>query len=259
MLDTSLDPRPVLQHVARRLGDFGAPLGASLARIEGLADGVALHKRGADLTEQLAGPPQVVVSGWACQMRPEPRRRRQIFGFLLPGDVIGSFWRRPEYSFWRLSTLTRLFTVSAAPLLAVDGEGRFVLPELVQAARRAEEHHHHLLINHVVRLGARDAYAGLAHLLLELHHRLDRVGLAADGAFTLPIGQRVLAQAMGFSVAHTNHTLQRMVADGLFSVEGERVRLLQPDRLAELAEFSAMEPDETLLGVARPKDLRDDA
>ena len=246
MLDSPYQSRTTLQGVAQKLCEFGAPLGASLACFEGLAHDVYVYNRGADLTDHLAGPPQGVVAGWACQMRPQAKRRRQIFGFLLPGDVIGSFWRRPEYSFWRLTALTRLSTVSAAPLMAVDAEGRFVLPELVRAARRAEDHHHHLLIDHVVRLGSRNARAGLAHLLLELHDRLARIGQAHDGVFTLPVGQRVLAQAMGISLAHTNHTLQRMVADGLFSIQGEAIRLLQPERLAELAEFKTPNPKEAM-------------
>ena len=123
------------------------------------------------------------------------------------------------------------------------------------AARRAEDHAHHLLVDHIVRLGARDAYAGLAHLLLELHTRLERVGLAIGGAFPLPIGQRILAQTLGFSVAHTNHTLQRMAADGLFVMEGDVVRLLQPDRMAALAEFAVINPETMAMGSSTIKGL----
>ncbi len=188
-------------------------------------------------------------------MRPHDSRRRQIFGFLLPGDVIGSFWRRPEYAFWRLTALTRLTSVSAEALLAINPDGRFVVPDIVRAARRAEDHAHHLLVDHIVRLGARDAYAGLAHLLLELHTRLERVGLAAGGGFTLPVGQRVLAQTLGFSVAHTNHTLQRMTADGLFMIEGDKVQLLQPDRMATLSEYAVIDPWSTALDSSAMKGL----
>ena len=242
MLSAPPKPLTILHHVARRLSEFGAPFAPSLAQLETAMGEPVSHARGADITPQLAGTPRIVVSGWACHMRPHDSRRRQIFGFLLPGDVIGSFWRSPEYAFWRLTALTRLTTLSANSLLATGPEGRFVFPEIVKAARRAEDHAHDLLVDHIVRLGARDAYAGLAHLLLELHARLDRVGLAVEGAFPLPIGQRVLAQTLGFSVAHTNQTLQRMAADGLFRMEGEIVRLLQPDRMAALAHFTVIDP-----------------
>ncbi len=255
VLNAPRRPHTILHHYARRLSDFGAPFASSLPRLESATDEAASHARGADMTAQLAGAPRIVISGWACHMRPHDRRRRQIFGLLLPGDVIGSFWRRPEYAFWRLTALTRLTSVSAANLLALGPDGCLVFPDIVRAARRAEDHAHHLLVDHIVRLGARDAYAGLAHLLLELHARLERVGLATDGVFTLPVGQRVLAQTLGFSVAHTNHTLQRMTADGLFIMEGDKMRLLQPERMADLAEFTIVEPGSASLDISSMKGL----
>lgn len=237
-VDQTFEALRVLRHVERRLVGFGARSGGFFDHRQ-LDQRV--HKRGADLTSDIFGSPQIVISGWACQMRPDARRRRQILGFILPGDVVGSFWRPPEFSFCRVSALTRLETVSGAQLAARDASGGFLLPDVVEAARRAEEYSQHLVIDHLVRLGARDAYSGLAHLLLEVHARLSRVGLSTDGAFSLPVGQRVLAQAMGFSVAHTNQTLQRMVADGLFAVSEDRIHLLNPGRMAEVAGFADFE------------------
>ena len=242
MTAATLDRPTFLGHVARRFADFGAPLDACLAALQDLPEASNVHRRRDDMTALLCGAPEIVLSGWACTMRLEARRTRMIFGFVLPGDVLGSFWRAPEFTFWRLTALTPVLTVSALALLATDGDGSLRSPEVLRAARRAEDHAHHLLLDHVVRLGARDAYGGLAHLFLELYARLERVGLAQGGDFHLPIGQRVLAQAMGFSVAHTNHTLQRMAADGLVRVEDEIVRLLQPERLAALADFTRHEP-----------------
>ena len=245
-LMTSLQPdcEALLRHVARRWSRF-ADLGRSdVEAVERLAEEATVHPRGADLGPEPGEAPQIVVAGWACHMRPLARRARQIFGFLLPGDAIGSFWRPPEYVFHRTVALTRLQLVSTRSLLAVEADGAFRRPALVAAARRAEDHAQHLLLNHITRLGARDAYSGLAHLLVELHDRLDRVGLACEGEFRLPIGQRVLAQTMGFSLAHTNHTLQRMAEDGLFEAKDDVLRLLQPEKMAELADFQVEDPAE---------------
>lgn len=187
------------------------------------------------MTAQMFEGPHVVLSGWACQMRPVEKRRRQIFGFIVPGDIIGSFWRNPNFSFFRAVALTRLELLPASALMAQRQDGNLEHPALVAAAREAEDHAQHLLYDHMVRLEKRDAYQGLASLLLEMHERLKRVGLVIDGAFRLPIGQRVLAQAMGLSVAHTNHTLQRMAADGLFEARGDSIRLLQRRKMVDLA------------------------
>ena len=231
------DVEAILRHVTRRLGRF-ADFGRDEAEVvQGLAEEAILHPRGTDLTLWSGQGPWIVLTGWACHLRANAGRPRQIFGFLLPGDVIGSFWRQPDYIFHRTIALTRLQVVSARGLMAVDGDGSPRHPTLLKAARRAEDHAQHLLLDHILRLGARDAYSGLAHLLLELHDRLERVGLAQDGVFRLPIGQRVLAQAMGFSLAHTNHTLQRMTEDGLFEAKDEILRLLEPEKMATLAGF----------------------
>ena len=161
--------------------------------------------------------------------------RRQIFLFLLPGDVIGSFCAPSAYAFFRTVALTRLETMDVSGLTAAEGPG---VDALVQAGRRAEDHMQGFLYGHMMRLGAGDAYCGMAHLLLELNERLTRAGGAQrEGGFVLPIGQRVLAQSLGVSVTHVNNTLQRMVADGLIAFTGRSVQLLQRERMVTLANF----------------------
>ncbi len=228
----------LLGHVARRLADFRLLAPDDCDAVHQLQGAETIHHpRGDDVSPSQDAQPRIIVAGWAGHIRPQALGRRQIFGFLVPGDVIGSFWRQPEYSFHRTVALTRLQSVSAQTLIARTADGSFRHPTVVDAARRAEDHAQHLLLNHIMRLGARDAYAGLAHLLLELHERLECVGLASQGTFRLPLGQRVLAQAMGLSLAHTNHTLQRMAADGLLEADDDVMRLLQPERMATLADF----------------------
>ena len=242
MVSGQLDAKELLASFARRLSEWELLTQGDLAAVAALANETTTHPRGADLTSEI-DVPRIVLAGWACQMRPHAKRRRQIFGFLLPGDVIGSFWRKPEFIFCQTIALTQLQTVSAQSLLVSNAAGGLRHGALVAAARRAEDHAHHLLLNHIMRLGGRDAYEGLAHLLLELHGRLASNGLAPGGEFQVPVGQRVLAQVMGFSVAHTNHTLQRMVADGLFETRGDVFHLLQPEKMALIAEFSIDGPD----------------
>ena len=238
------DQQALLRHVAQDWSRFGPISAGDRAALEHLDADESTYVRNADLASApaTAAYPQILTSGLACQMRADPKRRRQIFGFVLPGDIVGSFWRRPEFSFYRTVALTRTTTISAAPLLAVGHDGALAHPEIVRAARRAEDHTQHLLFNHIVRLGQRDAYSGLAHLLIELHDRLSKVGMTRNGELLLAFSQRVLAQAMGFSVAHTNHTLQRMAADRLFEMSGERIRLLARDRMAAVADFVVAPP-----------------
>lgn len=232
-----------LEAFVRRLAAFGAPVEAGWAAARHVTAAPVVHARRGHLHEQPDGGPEIILTGWVSVTRIGQGRSNQVLGFMLPGDFLGSFWRKMEFDFCRMTALTRASTLCARSLLLLNAHGLPAHPEVLRAARRAEDHTRHLLMDHVVRLSARDAYAGLSHLLLELHARLDRIGQVREQEFHMPIGQRMLAQAMGFSVAHTNYTLQRMVSDGLVAFRGQTVRLLEPDRMARLADFTPVHPE----------------
>jgi CRP-like cAMP-binding protein len=96
------------------------------------------------------------------------------------------------------------------------------------------------LRDQVVRLGRRSAYERTVHLVLELHERLNAVGLAAGQCFALPLTQDVLADALGLSVVHVNRVLAQARRDGLFELRGgyvvihglERMEAAAPDNSA---------------------------
>lgn len=232
MTITPQDRRQALRQAAQRLASFARLSPTERDTIEHLPGEARLQRRGEDAP---GSGLHLIVSGWACKMRPVADGQRQIFVFLLPGDVIGSFKPRSDFAFYRTVALTRLETVDLTPLLATTGSGAPALPAIVKAGLSLEEHAQGLIFDHMVRLGARDAYGGLADLLLELRERLARVGqVDAEGGFTLPIGQRVLAHALGVSVVHVNQTLKRLAADGLIHVDGGVVRLIDPQRIMRL-------------------------
>ncbi len=232
----------LLRQVARRLSADAPLSSADVAVIERLQGEATVHRRGADVTPLTLKGPMIITTGWACEMRALAKGGRQIFRFLIPGDFVGSFWPHSPDEGCRIQALTRVGLIAADGLMTRDGAGAPTHRAVLEAARRAEDKARSLLFDHIVRLGARDAYCGLSHLLLELHERCLRAGLAQDGGFPLPIGQRVLAQAMGLTPAHVNHTLQRMTADGLIAAGEQTMRLLQPERMARLSHYATPEP-----------------
>jgi CRP-like cAMP-binding protein len=160
----------------------------------------------------------VIVSGWACELRILPDGRRQIFSFLLPGDVIeargtGSVGSRGVVA------LTRLTVVNHGPQLA-DAAGR--------AASRREQR----LYDHLMRMGQLSAKERVIHLLLELHERLDRIGLVHGETFKIPLTQEVFADALGLSIVHINRTLKGLRKDGWVCIKAGSVTLKNRPRLA---------------------------
>jgi CRP-like cAMP-binding protein len=89
----------------------------------------------------------------------------------------------------------------------------------------------------VVNLGQRSAAGRMAHLLVELYHRLKAIGRAGDGIFDLPITQTELADCLGLSTVHVNRVLQDLRKQGLLRANRSGFQLLRPQELKEIAGF----------------------
>jgi CRP-like cAMP-binding protein len=173
----------------------------------------------------------VVVSGWGCETRILPDGRRQIFSFLLPGDVV-DLTRTSNIGRRSFMSLTRLEIVDAEVVIAAEpGDGQSVREALQKAATRTEER----LFDHLVRIGRLTAKERVLNLLLELHDRLLAVGLVKDDTFRLPLTQEVFADALGLSIVHINRTLQQLRRTGRITLKGGSVTLHDRAKLSAYA------------------------
>jgi len=177
-----------------------------------------------------------IVGGWACRLRILADGRRQILGFVLPGDILDGSWSRREHV--RLSVMA-LSTVDAfvIPKSAI-GEIPERCPSLNAALVNQAWRNYAILSEHTVRLGRRTAIEKVAHLLLEIHHRLKCVRHCENGCFVLEATQEELADNLGLSTVHINRTLKFLREEGLITVHGRLVALRDTERLAELAQFA---------------------
>jgi CRP-like cAMP-binding protein len=89
----------------------------------------------------------------------------------------------------------------------------------------------------VTNVGRREAYQRMAHVFCELLTRLRAVGLVEDHACDLPITQGEFADAMGITNVHVNRVLQQLRAEGLIELSGDRLNILDWDRLKQAGEF----------------------
>lgn len=86
-------------------------------------------------------------------------------------------------------------------------------------------------------LGRRSATARAAHLLCELHTRLEVVGLADAEGFALELTQTEFAECVGLTPVHVNRTLRKLREEGLVEFRGGRVTVLDRAKLERVAEF----------------------
>ena len=88
-------------------------------------------------------------------------------------------------------------------------------------------------------IGQRSALERMAPLLLELFHRIDAVGLTANGACALPLTQAEIAEAMGMTLVHADRMLQEMRTMGLIELSNRRLQIRDMAALSKIAQFNA--------------------
>jgi CRP-like cAMP-binding protein len=102
-----------------------------------------------------------------------------------------------------------------------------------------------MVVEHLVRLGSRDASKRMAHFLLELGARLTLVGLGSKSGYACPLRQYHLADALGLSSVHVNRVLRDLREAGLVSFRDGQVKFLDYAGLVKLAGFDTAYLDET--------------
>ncbi|WP_454717242.1 Crp/Fnr family transcriptional regulator [Caulobacter segnis] len=130
--------------------------------------------------------------------------------------------------------LTQLLLVGRAPGFVPNDDEREAISraDALGAAQRQER-----LYDQLVRIGRLSARERAIHLLLELHNRLERVGLVKDGTFKVPVNQEVLADALGLSVVHINRTLRELRDDNLIRIKAGAVTLKNLPKLITISGY----------------------
>jgi CRP-like cAMP-binding protein len=179
-----------------------------------------------------------VLSGWACRRRTLLDGRQQIMSLILPGE-------------WLIGTpggsdLVSGEVVALTPLRLIDAEKRLSegagdgAADLEMSRRGALYVQQALLLNHIVRLGRMSAKARLAHLLLELHDRLDLNGLVHEQSYCLPLNQETLGDFMGLSIVHVNRVLQKLRREGLINLAAGKLTVLSRAGLVAVGDYEGM-------------------
>ncbi|WP_066556150.1 Crp/Fnr family transcriptional regulator [Croceicoccus bisphenolivorans] len=89
----------------------------------------------------------------------------------------------------------------------------------------------------ILKLEQLNADGRLAHLIVELWHRLDFVGLAEPLSCAMPLTQVELSDACGTTAIHLNRTVRAMREDGLIDFSRGRVMIPDMERLKSVARF----------------------
>ena len=174
----------------------------------------------------------LMLEGWAAEFKDAPNGRRVIVEYLLPGDFRLSTPHRDRALDIVMLSQGAVQMVPQEAMQALQGHEaiRRALEwtESVRAATQAEW---------LVNIGARKAYARLAHLLCELAVRMNSVDLLDANMCELPVTQIDLASSLAMSNVHLNLALQRLRAAKLVDISAKRLTILKRAELEAIAGF----------------------
>jgi CRP-like cAMP-binding protein len=224
--------------LAERLGRYIALSRAESDALAALEEDQRQVRRGTIIISE--GEPSrelfVVQKGWLQSSVLLGNGGRQIMRIVLPGDLVGlpalAFEEAPE-------TITALTDATLCPF------GRERLADLFIAHPRlgallftlavAERT---MMADRLASVGRTPARARVAALLCDLFARVRRADPDADGAVHVPLTQEEIGDTTGLTAVHVNRMVRGLVDDGIIERNGNLIRLLDPDRLADEANFT---------------------
>lgn len=178
----------------------------------------------------------LIVEGFACRYNLTAEGKRQIHSFHISGDI-------PDLQSLHLKVMDHsLGTLVPSKLAFIRHDDLRTLmrnhPRLGDLFWRDTLIDAAVFRQWILGLGRREAHGRIAHLLCELLVRLRAVELVEDHVFVLPVTQAELGDALGISTVHVNRVLQELRREGLISLHGGTLKVLDWEGLQKAGEFN---------------------
>lgn len=221
----------------RRLPAFLTVSSEELGAIEAFRSGTRMVEAGQAIADEHRPSPLLftLYAGWAFRFKTLSDGRRQILGFLLPGDFIGL---QDEFADGHTHGVEAMTGVTLCafpreklwPMFHAQPKMGYDITWLAAGEEK-------MVDDNLVTAGRRNASERVAMLLMHLYRRAQRVGMVRDGWVEFPLNQQHIADALGLSLVHTNKTLRRLQALGLHKLDAGWLRILEPGALSQLGDY----------------------
>lgn len=180
----------------------------------------------------------LVVEGLACRYKLLAGGRRQIMGYLIPGELCDVQFLTCNTADYSVVAVGDAQVVKIPVHKLADLIVRY--PKIARALSMSALVDCAILREWLLNIGQRDAVEKLSHFFCEMKVRMNAIGrVDNDGSFELPVNQAALADTIGLTPVHINRTLQRLRTAGLILLSHRRLTILDQESLAAIAGFDA--------------------
>lgn len=176
-----------------------------------------------------------LIEGFISRHMDAKNGKRQLVALQIPGDFVGLQAFPLRHLDYDKATITEC-SVGIVPherLRAIQRD----MPHLTQMLWFSTLLDAAIHREWIFRLGRLNALGRLAHFFAETEHRLQAIGRAEEGHFSLPLVQQDLAEATGMTPIHLNRTLSELRRLELLEFRDGAVSVLDREGLWRVAEF----------------------
>lgn len=175
-----------------------------------------------------------LIDGWVALYNLLEDGRRQILQFVLPGAMLAFVPTRDALMTYSAQALTDA-VVCTIPHENLERLSRDC-PDIGMRLAGLIAQDRSLAYEHLSSVGRRSARERIAQLLLELFIRYRvRWPDRRSGEMHLPITQEHIGDAVGLTGVHVNRVLRDLGKGGIAEFHYGRLRVLNPDKLADVA------------------------
>jgi len=172
----------------------------------------------------------VLREGWVMLTRLSEDGKRQVFRSVLPGELLGFQQHLHGPAIYSAIALLDSIVCRVPNIVRVCS----TQPEFGLSLASAEACDMMLTEMYLANITHRNARERIAFMVLELYHRLRRLGLNKGYSIQFPLKQEDIADTLGLTTIHVNRTLHTLKNEGLLEIHKHELTIMDYDALYTL-------------------------
>lgn len=179
---------------------------------------------------------KLITDGFAYRYKISRDGRRQIVGYLVPGDICDLHALSLPAMDHSIAALT---PVMFARISHTDIKDFLESPRLCHALLMVALTSEATAREWIANYGRHRSEARIGHFLCEWYFRLETVGLVSGDTCPFPLTQAEIGDTVGLSTVHVNRAMMLLARTNLVTVRRKRLCVPDLDALMEMCDFDS--------------------